>query len=101
MGDGLAEGTVHRIAVDRRLVMRSGQDSGDGGRRCRMDMGLRYVGLQGERNQQQAGDDAPTPTSRPAQCRTCFHLPRTPFPGPSLDQFKPIPPDVSAALSKP
>ena len=81
MGDGLTEGTVHGIVADGCVPLRSGQNSGNSGWRCRMNMGLGYVGLQREGNQQQAGDDPPTPTSCPAQCRTCFHLPRTPSPG--------------------
>jgi hypothetical protein len=77
MGYGLAERTVYRVAVARRLIMRSSQDPGDSGWRRRVNVGLGDVGLQCERKQQQAGDDAPTPTSCLAQRRTCLHSPRT------------------------
>jgi len=71
----LAEGAIHRIVVSRRLAGRMVDGLGDGGRGGVMDMGLGDVGLQGERDQDQAGDEVPARTSFLRRCDACLRGP--------------------------
>lgn len=55
----LAERTIHRIAVERCLAVRMGDDLGNRDRGRAVDVGLGDVGLQGKGDQKQADDKAP------------------------------------------